>query len=128
MSIHAGLNVVTLVMCIITLIVATAALMPQIKQGMALIRDGLLWASLISVVLFIGLVGWSRLWQSVLEPRPTVSPAATASPAPVVTLPAPKVRNQDTGQPPKNKSSAASTSKKMSIAVRSKPASLYGGP
>jgi hypothetical protein len=60
MSVHDGLNVVTLVMCILTLSMATAALLPQIKQGLLLLRDGVLWTLLVSVVALTAYVGWSR--------------------------------------------------------------------
>lgn len=62
-EIQNGLNLVTLVMCIVTLTLATAALMPQLKQGLIMIRDGLLWALLIGVVGVVGLVGWGRLYE-----------------------------------------------------------------
>lgn len=68
MSVQSGLNIVTLVMCIITLAMATAALMPQIKLGLVILRDGLLWATLLGVVGFVGFVGWSRLLESPRTP------------------------------------------------------------
>ena len=64
MSLQVGLNIVTLIMCILTLAMASAALMPQIKQALALLRDGLLWLMLISVIVFVGIVGWGRLLQA----------------------------------------------------------------
>ena len=62
-EIQNGLNLVTLVMCIVTLTLATAALMPQLKQGLLMVRDGLLWALLIGVVGVVGFVGWGRLYE-----------------------------------------------------------------
>ena len=93
-----GLHLVTLVMCILTLTMATAALMPQIKAGIVLLRDGLLWAILIGILSFIGFVGWVRLHESrqrtaddpsILEPV-SQSPLQLASP-PEVRAPMPKV-------------------------------------
>ena len=56
-----GLHTATLLMCLITLIVATTALLPQIKQGLAILRDVFLWVALIGIVGFVGFVGWERL-------------------------------------------------------------------
>ncbi len=61
MSVQVGLNLVTLVMCIITLAMATAALMPQIKAGLVLLRDLMLWGILVGVLVLVGFVGWKRL-------------------------------------------------------------------
>lgn len=63
MPLYVGLNIATLVMCVITLTLATAALMPQIKQGLQLLRDGLLWALLLGVIAFVGFIGWGRLFE-----------------------------------------------------------------
>ncbi len=63
MPLYIGLNVVTLVMCIVTLTMAVAALMPQIKQGLQLLRDGLLWALLLGIIAFVGFIGWGRLFE-----------------------------------------------------------------
>lgn len=60
-SFQVGLNLVTLVMCVLTLTMATAALMPQLKQGLILLRDGLMWTLMLGVVLTVAFVGWSRL-------------------------------------------------------------------
>jgi hypothetical protein len=67
MNIQFGLNIVTLVMCIITLTMATAALMPQIKMGLVILRDGLLWSILLGIVCFVGFIGWTRLHEVRLE-------------------------------------------------------------
>lgn len=61
MPLQVVLNIVTLVMCIITLSVATAALLPQIKAGLVLLRDLLLWTSLAGFLGFVGIYGWARL-------------------------------------------------------------------
>lgn len=72
MTVQFGLNIVTLVMCIITLTMATAALMPQIKMGMVILRDGLLWALLLGIVGFVGFVGWTRLHEKRSGEKPTI--------------------------------------------------------
>lgn len=64
MELQNGLSIVTLIMCIITLTMATAALMPQIKQGLVMLRDGLLWAILLSILGTVGFVGWTRLGEA----------------------------------------------------------------
>lgn len=61
MSFQVGLNLVTLVMCILTLTMATAALMPQLKQGLVLLRDGLMWTLMLAIILTVAFIGWSRL-------------------------------------------------------------------
>lgn len=61
---YVGLNVVTLIMCILTLTMATAALMPQLKYGLVLLRDGLLWTILLGVLLTVAFIGWSRLHEA----------------------------------------------------------------
>ena len=60
MDIQFNLNIVTLLMCVITLAMAIAALMPQIKTALGLLRDGLMWATLFGVIGFVGFVGWVR--------------------------------------------------------------------
>lgn len=60
MPLQVVLNIVTLVMCIITLAVATTALLPQIKAGLVLVRDLLLWTMLAGFLGFVGLYGWVR--------------------------------------------------------------------
>lgn len=61
MPLQVGLNIVTLVMCIITLAVATTALLPQIKAGLVLLRDLVLWSLLACFLGFVGFYGWARL-------------------------------------------------------------------
>ena len=63
MPLQVGLNLLTLAMCVITLTLATAALMPQITHGLRLLRDGVLWAILLGIIAFVGVVGWSRLYE-----------------------------------------------------------------
>ena len=63
MPLYVGLHIVTLVMCVVTLTLAVAALMPQLKLGLMLLRDGLLWALLLVIIAFVGFVGWGRLFE-----------------------------------------------------------------
>lgn len=77
MTVQFGLNIVTLVMCIITLTMATAALMPQIKMGMVILRDGVLWALLLGIVGFVGFIGWTRLHEKRMERLPLEENATT---------------------------------------------------
>ena len=71
MSVQLSLNVVTLVMCVITLSMATAALMPQIKAGLLLLRDLLLWTLLVGILGFVTFWGWFRLHQIRSEGSPS---------------------------------------------------------
>ena len=64
MSVQEGLNIATLAMCFVTFVMASAALMPQIKQAAVLVRDGLLWASLLGILGFVAIVGWGRLHEA----------------------------------------------------------------
>ena len=63
-ALQIGLNIVTLVMCVVTLAMATAALMPQIQHGLKLLRDGLMYATFAGVLGMVGFVGWSRFWKN----------------------------------------------------------------
>ena len=60
MTIPESLNVVTLIMCVVTLTMASLALMPQIKQGLTVLRDSVLWAILLGIVIAVGVTGWIR--------------------------------------------------------------------
>jgi hypothetical protein len=60
MSFQHGLNIITLIVSTITLFTVTVALLPQLKQGMAVARDIVLWAALILVVSAVTMVGWNR--------------------------------------------------------------------
>jgi hypothetical protein len=60
MSFPDVLNIVTLVVSTITMIIVTLALLPQLKQGMAVARDIVLWAALILVVSAVTMIGWNR--------------------------------------------------------------------
>ena len=61
MTIPDSLNVVTLIMCVVTLTMASLALMPQIKQGLTVLCDSVLWAVLLGIVITVGVIGWIRL-------------------------------------------------------------------
>ena len=61
MTIHESLNVVTLIMCVVTLTMASLALMPQIKHGLTVLCDSVLWAVLLGIVIIVGVMGWMRL-------------------------------------------------------------------
>lgn len=61
MTIHESLNLVTLIMCVVTLTMASLALLPQIKQGLTILRDSVLWAVLLGIVIAVGVIGWNRL-------------------------------------------------------------------
>lgn len=94
MSVQVGLNLVTLVMCIITLAMATAALMPQIKAGLVLLRDLVLWGILVGVLVMVGFVGWMRLIEIRRERQQTADTAKGQLPADDSLLGSPSVRSQ----------------------------------
>lgn len=64
MSFQVGLNIATLVMCLITMAMASAALMPQMKRGLIILRDGLLWGLAVGTVGLVAFVGWMRLHEA----------------------------------------------------------------
>lgn len=94
MSVQVGLNLVTLVMCIITLAMATAALMPQIKAGLVLLRDLALWGILVGVLVMVGFVGWVRLIEVRRERQQTAETTEGQFPADDSLLGSPSIRRQ----------------------------------
>lgn len=57
------LHIATLSLCIFTLILATAALMPQLKRAMVLARDVMLMSTLVVGLSFAGFVGWGKVFE-----------------------------------------------------------------
>lgn len=74
MPVQTSLNIVTLVMCIITLAMATTALLPQIKMGLVFLRDLVLWSVLFGFLAVVGFFGWIRLHEIRNGERETASP------------------------------------------------------
>ncbi len=68
MTIPESLNVVTLIMCVVTLTIASLALIPQIKLGLTILRDSVLWAVLFGIVIAVGVMGWMRLVEAQQRP------------------------------------------------------------
>ena len=56
------LHFLTISICIFTLILATAALMPQLKRALVLLRDAILGATLVVALSFAGFLVWSRVF------------------------------------------------------------------
>lgn len=55
------LHLVTLGICLFTLTLASAALMPQLKKALALVRDAMLGAVLVVALSFAGFLVWGRV-------------------------------------------------------------------
>ncbi|MCP4189878.1 MAG: hypothetical protein GY768_04540 [Planctomycetaceae bacterium] len=62
MSLYEILTVVSCVTSTLTMIIVSIAILPHLKTGLAVVRDAVLWASL---VLVLALVGWLGLRQFV---------------------------------------------------------------
>lgn len=81
MTLQVGLNLVTMTLCIVTLAMATAALAPHLKQAVVLLRDGLLWLTLLAVVGGVAAVGWGRFFKIYTERlEKQATPAAVVQP------------------------------------------------
>ena len=75
------LAIVSCVSSIITMVIVILAVLPHVKNGMAVIRDAVLW---IAFVVVLGLAAWLG-WQRLIARRPTPSasqPAWASQPAP----------------------------------------------
>jgi|GEM_PF-3955741 len=74
MPVQMSLNIVTQVLCIITLALAITALLPQIKLGLVFLRDLVLWALLFGFLAVVGFFGWIRLHEIRTGERQVASP------------------------------------------------------
>lgn len=74
MPVQMTLNIVTQVLCIITLALAITALLPQIKLGLVFLRDLVLWALLFGFLAMVGFFGWIRLHEIRTGERQVASP------------------------------------------------------
>ncbi|MCA9185008.1 MAG: hypothetical protein R3E01_29040 [Pirellulaceae bacterium] len=54
------LTVVTLVMACISTFLSCVALWPQLKQGAVMVRDTVLWVTLIAIITGIAIAGWKN--------------------------------------------------------------------
>ena len=60
MNVSEILSLVTCINTTLILIVLTLAFLPQVKQLLAVIRDVVLWATLVLVLTATGWIAWSR--------------------------------------------------------------------
>ena len=60
MSLYEILTVISCITSTLTMIIVAIAILPHLKTGLAVVRDAVLWASL---VLMLALVGWLGLRQ-----------------------------------------------------------------
>ena len=58
------LHFVTISISLFTLVLATAALMPQLKRALRLVRDAVIGASLVVGLSFAGFLIWSRVLEN----------------------------------------------------------------
>ena len=80
MTFHVGLNIVTLIMCAVTLTIASLAVLPQIKLGLLILRDSILWTALLGIVVAVGAVGWKHFHDA--QQRRTETQRSTGVDAP----------------------------------------------
>jgi hypothetical protein len=57
------LTTANIVLTLGILLMLSGAVLPQLKKGLAIARDTVLWCALIAVVGFVSWVGWSQ-WQT----------------------------------------------------------------
>jgi|GEM_PF-6294082 hypothetical protein len=76
MSTYEALTIVTLVTSTITMVITCLALLPQVKQGMVIVRDAVLWAAMVVLLVVIASVGWARVVNQWKRPLPPQGPGA----------------------------------------------------
>lgn len=57
------LHIITLCVCVFTLILATAALMPSLKRAVSLVRDALIMVVMAVFLTLAGFVGWGKVFE-----------------------------------------------------------------
>ena len=89
MSLVEILSLITCVASCVTMTVVCVALLPQMKQGLSLIRDAVLWMALVLVVAVLVLTGVA--WLGIFDGAAAQDggPPAAAQPAASATLPGP---------------------------------------
>ena len=80
MDITETLSLVTCVSSILTLVVVTLAFLPQVKQLLVVIRDVVLWVTLVAVMAATGWLAWTGLSDS----SPSSQSTTTAEDDPTV--------------------------------------------
>jgi hypothetical protein len=58
------LEVLTIITCVtstITMIIVLFGVLPHVKNGLTILRDGILWVTMILVLCAIGWMGWQQL-------------------------------------------------------------------
>jgi hypothetical protein len=73
MDIFQILTILTCASSIATMFLVIMAALPHVKNGMAVIRDAVLWLAFVCVVALAGWLGWQR----VVGRGPTVPPSRT---------------------------------------------------
>jgi hypothetical protein len=67
MGFQESLTLLTLVMSLVALTMATLALMPQIKDGLVILRESVLWGVLLAIIVAVGFMGWNRFREARLR-------------------------------------------------------------
>jgi hypothetical protein len=76
-----GLTVATLIMAILSMLLSSIAIWPQLKHGLVVVRDAVLWMALIVIALAVATVSWNQY-------HGDPGPAADSAAAPADTVPA----------------------------------------
>ena len=61
MSLYEILTVVTCITSTMTMIIVAVAILPHFKSGLAVVRDAVLWASLVLILAIVGWLGFRQL-------------------------------------------------------------------
>ncbi len=60
MSLYEVLTVITCVTSCITMIIVLFGVMPHVKNGLTIVRDAILWVTMILVLCILGWIGWQQ--------------------------------------------------------------------
>ncbi len=72
MSLSEILSIVTCVSSVLTLLVVTVAYVPQFKQFLVMIRDAVLWATLLVVIAATGWLAWTGFANRTASSEPPI--------------------------------------------------------
>ena len=130
-----SLVAIALITSVVSMLLSCAALWPHSKDGMASIRDAILWGGFIFMLAGAATVGWNRL-NSTGTPMPWSPVANQSESLPFGSVGSVPYRNSaaeysDRGAPPKNLNQSASYDRRAiqpTFQTKSRPANkaLYG--
>ena len=61
MSLYEVLTVITCLTSTITMIIVLIAVLPHFKNGLAIVRDAILWVTMVLILFVMCWIGWQRL-------------------------------------------------------------------